>query len=204
MRGYTDLPVSWTTEPGHFYSLLSLPTVLVNRFTDIVSQPTPVDKIFAKQTCAFCDSLTNSSRTAIVKVSVPRLNRIDPPGGTGSLQTPPQHPTVSDNIFTLIIANITDSNPWPFECIYHDALRCSVPHSPVPPPKQIVPLHNLKVFDIGMGSSLLSRWCILNCQEIGLVAFMFFFELFFSLCSSQFPSMFSLTNLLSIILFLTC
>ena len=42
------------------------------------------------------------------------------------------------------------------------------------------------------------------CQEIGLVAFMFFFELFFSLCSSQFPSMFSLTNLLSIILFLTC
>ena len=30
------------------------------------------------------------------------------------------------------------------------------------------------------------------CQEIGLVAFMFFFELLFFLCSSQFPSMFPL------------
>ena len=30
------------------------------------------------------------------------------------------------------------------------------------------------------------------CQEIGLVAFMFFFELLFSYVSSQFPSMFSL------------
>ena len=31
-----------------------------------------------------------------------------------------------------------------------------------------------------------------TCQEIGLVAFMFFFELLFSICSSQFPSMFPL------------
>ena len=31
-----------------------------------------------------------------------------------------------------------------------------------------------------------------ECQEIGLVAFMFFFELFIFLCSSQFPSMFPL------------
>ena len=30
------------------------------------------------------------------------------------------------------------------------------------------------------------------CQEIGLVAFMFFFELLFSICSLQFPSMFLL------------
>ena len=42
---------------------------------------------------------------------------------------------------------------------------------------------------------------MVGCQEIGLVAFMFFFELFIFLCSSQFPSMFSLTNLFSIILF---
>ena len=31
-----------------------------------------------------------------------------------------------------------------------------------------------------------------RCQEIGLVAFMFFFELLFSYVSSQFPSMFPL------------
>src|ERR1700743_3137785 len=31
-----------------------------------------------------------------------------------------------------------------------------------------------------------------KCQEIGLVAFMFFFELLFSYVSSQFPSMFPL------------
>ena len=31
-----------------------------------------------------------------------------------------------------------------------------------------------------------------NCQEIGLVAFMFFFELLFSYVSLQFPSMFPL------------
>ena len=42
------------------------------------------------------------------------------------------------------------------------------------------------------------------CQEIGLVAFMFFFELLFSYVSSPFPSMFPLTNLFSIILFLIC
>ena len=33
-----------------------------------------------------------------------------------------------------------------------------------------------------------------QCQEIGLVAIMFFFELLFSYVSSQFPSMFSLAN----------
>ena len=43
-----------------------------------------------------------------------------------------------------------------------------------------------------------------SCQEIGLVTIMFFFKLFIFLCSSQFPSMFSLTNLFSIILFLIC
>ena len=42
------------------------------------------------------------------------------------------------------------------------------------------------------------------CQEIGLVAFMFFFELLFSYVSLQFPPMFSLTNLFSIIPFLIC
>ena len=31
-----------------------------------------------------------------------------------------------------------------------------------------------------------------DCQEIGLVAIMFFFELLFFLCSSQFPSIFPL------------
>ena len=40
-----------------------------------------------------------------------------------------------------------------------------------------------------------------TCQEIGLVALMFFFELLFSYASSQFPSMFPFTNLFSIILF---
>ena len=43
-----------------------------------------------------------------------------------------------------------------------------------------------------------------GCQEIGLVAFMFFFELFIFLCCSQFPSMFSFANLFSIIPFLIC
>ena len=35
---------------------------------------------------------------------------------------------------------------------------------------------------------------VMSCQEIGLVALMFFFELLFSYVSSQFPSMFFLTN----------
>ena len=42
-----------------------------------------------------------------------------------------------------------------------------------------------------------------KCQEIGLVAFMFFFELLFSYVSLTIPSMFPFTNLSSIILFLS-
>ena len=40
------------------------------------------------------------------------------------------------------------------------------------------------------------------CQEIGLVAFMFFFELLFFLCCSQFPSMFPLLTYFLSFLFL--
>ena len=43
-----------------------------------------------------------------------------------------------------------------------------------------------------------------NCQEVGLVAFMFFFELLFPYVSSQFPSMFPLLTYSQIILFLIC
>ena len=42
------------------------------------------------------------------------------------------------------------------------------------------------------------------CQEIGLVAFMFFFELLFFLCLFAISFYVSLTNLFSIILFLIC
>ena len=42
------------------------------------------------------------------------------------------------------------------------------------------------------------------CQEIGLVALMFFFELFIFLCSSQFPSMFPLLTYSQSFLFLIC
>ena len=42
------------------------------------------------------------------------------------------------------------------------------------------------------------------CQEIGLVAFMFFFELLFSYVSSSISFYVPLTNLFSIILFLIC
>ena len=41
-----------------------------------------------------------------------------------------------------------------------------------------------------------------ECQEIGLVTIMFFFELLFSYVLLQFPSMFLLANLFSIIHFL--
>ena len=41
-------------------------------------------------------------------------------------------------------------------------------------------------------------------QEIGLVTFMFFFELLFSLCFFAISLYVSLTNLFSIILFLIC
>ena len=44
----------------------------------------------------------------------------------------------------------------------------------------------------------------LFCQEIGLVALMFFFELFISLCSSQFPSMFPLLTYSQSFFFLIC
>ena len=44
----------------------------------------------------------------------------------------------------------------------------------------------------------------LVCQEIGLVAFMFFFELLFSYVSLTISFYVSLTNLFSIILFLIC
>ena len=47
-------------------------------------------------------------------------------------------------------------------------------------------------------------WGVLKgkyCQEIGLVAFMFFFELLFSYVSSSISFYVSLTNLFSIILF---
>ena len=45
----------------------------------------------------------------------------------------------------------------------------------------------------GEHAQLLSSFLSQNpCQEIGLVAFMFFFELLFSYVSSQFPSMFLL------------
>ena len=40
--------------------------------------------------------------------------------------------------------------------------------------------------------SLQLQELISSCQEIGLVALMFFFELFIFLCSPQFPSMFPL------------
>ena len=43
-----------------------------------------------------------------------------------------------------------------------------------------------------------------GCQEIGLVAFMFFFELLFSHVSLAISFYVSLTNLFSIILFLIC
>ena len=43
-----------------------------------------------------------------------------------------------------------------------------------------------------------------NCQEIGLVALMFFFELLFSYVSLAISLYVSLTNLFSIILFLIC
>ena len=44
-----------------------------------------------------------------------------------------------------------------------------------------------------------------SCQEIGLVAFMFFFELFFIFsCSSQFPSMFPLLIYSQPFFFLIC
>ena len=43
-----------------------------------------------------------------------------------------------------------------------------------------------------------------SCQEIGLVAFMFFFELLFSYVSSSISFYVFLTNLFSIILFLIC
>ena len=43
-----------------------------------------------------------------------------------------------------------------------------------------------------------------NCQEIGLVAFMFFFELLFPYVSLTISFYVSLTNLLSIILLLIC
>ena len=42
------------------------------------------------------------------------------------------------------------------------------------------------------------------CQEIGLVAIMFFFELLFSYASSQFPSMFSLLTYSQSFFFLIC
>ena len=42
------------------------------------------------------------------------------------------------------------------------------------------------------------------CQEIGLVAFMFFFELLFSYVSSSISFYVFLTNLFSIIPFLIC
>ena len=42
------------------------------------------------------------------------------------------------------------------------------------------------------------------CQEIGLVAIMFFFELLFFLCSSQFPSMFLLLTYSQSFFFLIC
>ena len=42
------------------------------------------------------------------------------------------------------------------------------------------------------------------CQEIGLVAIMFFFELFIFLCSLQFPSMFPLLTYCQSFLFLIC
>ena len=42
------------------------------------------------------------------------------------------------------------------------------------------------------------------CQEIGLVAFMFFFELLFSYASLTISFYVFLTNLFSIILFLIC
>ena len=42
------------------------------------------------------------------------------------------------------------------------------------------------------------------CQEIGLVAFMFFFELLFSYVSLTISFYVSLTNLFSLILFLIC
>ena len=45
---------------------------------------------------------------------------------------------------------------------------------------------------------------ILCCQEIGLVAFMFFFELLFPYVSLTISFYVSLTNLFSIILFLIC
>ena len=43
-----------------------------------------------------------------------------------------------------------------------------------------------------------------ECQEIGLVAFMFFFELLFSYVSSSISFYVFLTNLFSTILFLIC
>ena len=43
-----------------------------------------------------------------------------------------------------------------------------------------------------------------RCQEIGLVTFMFFFELLFSLCFFAISFYVSLTDLFSIILFLIC
>ena len=48
------------------------------------------------------------------------------------------------------------------------------------------------------------QWVLPWCQEIGLVAFMFFFELLFSYVSLTISFYVSFTNLFSIILFLIC
>ena len=49
-----------------------------------------------------------------------------------------------------------------------------------------------------------SSQSVVHCQEIGLVALMFFFELLFSYVSLTISFYVSLTNLFSIILFLIC